>query len=85
MRSSASAITSAIPVNGSRPSRKAATATSSAAFRTQGAVPPASPASRASRRQANSSGSGASKSRSPAAARSSLGTVTSARSGKWSA
>src|SRR5207342_1730829 len=37
-------ITAGMPVNGICPSRKAATATSSAALSTQGAVPPAAPA-----------------------------------------
>ncbi len=69
--SSVRSITAAMPVNGIRPSRKAATATSSAALRTVGAVPPAAPASSARRRQAKVSGSGSSKVSAPTAARSS--------------
>ena len=67
--------TSAIVVNGILPPRNASTATSSAAFRTHGAVPPASPASRARRRQGNVSRSGSSKVSSPTAASSSVGSV----------
>src|SRR6185436_2191182 len=74
-------IASGMAANPILPSRKAATATSSAALSTQGAVPPARPASSARRRQENVSRSGGSKSSWPTDARSSRGTSTSARSG----
>ena len=51
--------TSAMPRNGSRPRGTPATATSFAALRTHGEVPPRSPASRASASSGNASSSGA--------------------------
>src|SRR5882762_8140724 len=53
VRSNTRSITSAIPKNLSRPSRNAATATSSAAFNAQGQAPPFFIASRASRKHGN--------------------------------
>src|SRR3954447_14106538 len=58
MRSSVASMTAAMPVKDSRPARNACTATSLAALSTQGAVPPATAASRASRRQAEGGASG---------------------------
>ena len=51
--SSTRSITSAIPRNVSRPSKNAATATSSAAFKAHGQAPPFFIASRANRKQGN--------------------------------
>src|SRR5664280_601844 len=79
-RSSVRATTSAIERNGSRPSRKAATAISLAALKTQGAVPPLSPACRASDTNGNVCSSSASNS-SVMPAKSSGATVVAERSG----
>src|SRR5205085_11747147 len=59
LAASVSSTTSAIPRNGRRPSRNAATAISFAALNTHGNVPPCSPAPRASARSGNVSRSGA--------------------------
>ena len=61
---------SAMPVNASRPSRNACTATSLAALSMHGAVPPASAASRHRRRHGNASSSTGSKVSAPSSARS---------------
>src|SRR5882757_7073837 len=53
VRSKTRSITSAIPQNANLPSRNAATATSSAAFKAQGQAPPFFIASRASRKHGN--------------------------------
>ena len=84
-RASVDSITAGMPMKSSRPDRNACTATSLAAFSTQVAVPPASAASRASRRQGKASRSGGSNSSAPTSARSSVRTGTSTRSGWCSA
>ena len=74
--SRARSITSAIAVNGSSPARNASTATSSAALRTHGAVPPASPGlARQAQAGGRSRDPAARSSSSPTAARSRVGTV----------
>ncbi len=64
-----------------RPARNAATASSFAAFRMHGLVPPASPAARASARQRNVAVSGGSKSSEKARSTSKRGAAVAARSG----
>ena len=70
-RSSAVSMTAGMPRKSSRPLRKAWTATSLAALRTHGAVPPAAAASRARRRHGKASVSTGSKVSAPISARSS--------------
>src|SRR6185436_11646865 len=82
---SVSAITPAMPVNGSRRSRNASTATSLAAFSTAGAVPPARSASYARPRHGKRFRSGFSNDRPRTAARSSDLAPESMRSGQASA
>src|SRR3954470_4298384 len=81
---SVSPTTSGIPRNGRRPARKAATATSFAALKTHGALPPSTPAARASDSIGNVSVSGGENS-SVSAVRSSGGNGVAARSGYVSA
>ena len=78
-------MTAGMPAKFSRPSRNAATATSFAAFATAGAVPPASAAARARRRQGKRARSGASKPSCPIRTRSRDSTPESMRSGQPSA
>src|SRR5207342_3048750 len=82
---STSSTTAAMSRKPMRPSRNARTAISLAAFRTQGAVPPAMPASRARARQRKVATSAGSKSRLSGADRSSGATVVGPRCGWVSA
>src|SRR5262249_26109452 len=84
-RSSTDGTVSAIARKPHPPARNAATATSLAAFRAQGAVPPATPAARASARQRNASVSGGSKSSEKGCERSSRAAPVAGRSGYVSA